>query len=476
MKTPLCTVVAVVLFSLGGSAQVLVPRTTKPAPVSPESPQPPPPVVVPLSVPAGTPLKVALDKDVRIGHVGDAVHGKLLEPVFAFDRMVVPAGTEVLGSISAIDPVSTKARVLNATNANLSPYRRAHLEFHALRLANGREISLETSVSGASRGVLEFVPAAKPKGFGKEKNFAAKEIDQARRQIKQEWDTASRQLHQPGKARRIERLAMSELPYRPQYLDAGTAFNADLRRPLNFGSVPVNPRSLVTVGAPPPAGSVVHAVLVTPLSSATSKRSDPVEAIITQPLLVDHRLYIPQGSRLEGAVLQVRRARRLGRNGQLRIVFHQLVPPSGIAQQVQASLEGVAVGHGEHLALDSEGGAQVTTPKARYLNTGIALALAVASTAPDSDRDLSRGNAGDAGGSAASGASGFRAVGMIVGTLAHSRVLGAGMGIYGASMSVYSHFLARGRDVVYPKDTSMLIGLGAREEPNATNSGPPTTK
>ena len=93
---------------------------------------------------------------------------------------------------------------------------------------------------------------------------------------------------------------------------------------------------------------------------------------------------------------------------------------------------------------------------------------------PDSDRDLSRGNAGDAGGSAASGASGFKAVGMIVGALAHSRVLGAGMGIYGASMSVYSHFLARGRDVVYPKDTSMLIGLGARED-NA-NSGSPLTK
>ena len=383
VKTPLCIAVAVVLFSLGGSAQVLVPRTTKPAPVTPSSPQPPPPVVVPLSVPAGTPLKVALDKDVRIRHVGDAVHGKLLEPVFAFDRMVVPAGTEVLGSISAIDPVSTKTRVLNAMNANLSPYRRAHLEFHSLRLSDGREIPLETSVSGASRGVLEFVPAVRSNsGLAGEKTFAARKIEQARSQIKQEWDTASRQLHQPGKVRRIERMAMAELPYRPQYLDAGTAFNADLRCPLNFGSVPMDPRSLVTVGAAPPAGSVVHAVLVTPLSSATSKRSDPVEAVITQPLLIDHRLYLPQGSRLQGAVLQVRHARRLGRNGQLRIVFHQLVPPSGIAQQVQASLEGVAVGHGEHLALDSEGGAQVTTPKARYLNTGIALALAVASTAP----------------------------------------------------------------------------------------------
>jgi hypothetical protein len=68
------------------------------------------------------------------------------------------------------------------------------------------------------------------------------------------------------------------------------------------------------------------------------------------------------------------------------------------------------------------------------------------------------------GGSAAKGASGFKLVGTLVGALAHSRVLATGMGAYGASMSVYSHFLNRGRDVVYPKDTSMIIGLGPRDE------------
>jgi hypothetical protein len=29
-------------------------------------------------------------------------------------------------------------------------------------------------------------------------------------------------------------------------------------------------------------------------------------------------------------------------------------------------------------------------------------------------------------------------------------------------MSVYDHFLSRGLDVVYPKDTAMAIGFGAR--------------
>jgi hypothetical protein len=53
---------------------------------------------------------------------------------------------------------------------------------------------------------------------------------------------------------------------------------------------------------------------------------------------------------------------------------------------------------------------------------------------------------------------------MIAGLAAHSRVVSAGFGSYGAAMSVYYHFLARGREVVYPRDRAMVIGLGKREK------------
>jgi hypothetical protein len=39
-----------------------------------------------------------------------------------------------------------------------------------------------------------------------------------------------------------------------------------------------------------------------------------------------------------------------------------------------------------------------------------------------------------------------------------------GFGAYGAARSVYSHFLAKGHDVVYPKNMSMMIALGTREK------------
>jgi hypothetical protein len=97
--------------------------------------------------------------------------------------------------------------------------------------------------------------------------------------------------------------------------------------------------------------------------------------------------------------------------------------------------------------------------------------LAASSAAPDGDRGLHHGG-GDMGGGAANGASGFKLVGTLVGAFAHSRVVATGFGTYGAAMSVYSHFLARGRDVVYPKDMSMVLELGKRTK-ESVNSGTP---
>ncbi len=451
--------------------QTLSRRPERPAPASSASPTQPSAGLIPLTVPTGTPLKVALDREVRVRKVGQPIHGRTVEPVYAFDTLVVPVGTEVGGKISAIDRVPKTRRTMAALNGEFSPSRQVHIDFTELVLADGRHVPLQTDVSPESGRVLQFVPASdKEKPEGKKdaaRSAASRKIGEAKKEVKQQWDAAKKQLHEPGKMHRLERFAVAQLPYHPQYMDAGTGFNADLRRPLDFGVEPLTPAVLEHIGTPPPSGSVVHAVLVTPLGSAKSKKGDPLEAVITQPLVVSDHLFLPEGSRLKGSVLQARPARRFGRNGQLRIVFHQVVPPSGIEEKVEASLEGVQVAQGEHLQLDSEGGAQVSAPKTRYLTTAIAVMLASSSVADEHVRDNDgdfRGGGGDVGSGAANGASGFRFVGTIVGAFAHSRVVSSGFGFYGAAMSVYSHFLARGRDVVYPKDMSMMIGLGTKEK------------
>ncbi len=111
------------------------------------------------------------------------------------------------------------------------------------------------------------------------------------------------------------------------------------------------------------------------------------------------------------------------KNGQLRIAFQQLVPPDGIAEKIEATLEGVQSGKDTNLRLDSEGGAEATTPKTRYLATGVSLALAAASTG-DGDNDVDNGVGHirtNTGAQVAGGISGFKVVGMVLGLAVHSR-------------------------------------------------------
>ena len=420
----------------------------------------PAPVTVDMNVPAGTPLKVALDSEVRVRRVGQAIHGKTMEPVYAFDKLLIPAGTPVTGKISVIDRVGKKVRTLEAMDGNFSPTRAVHVEFDELQM-DGKSLPIQTVTSLAPNGVLKFVPA-NTKAKNKVQDAASKRVSETRQRIRQQWSDLQKQIHAPGKMHKLERLAIAELPVRPQYMDAGTTFNADLVQPLDFGKESVAVDKLREIGTPPPSGSLVHARLITPLSSATSKKGEVVQAVITEPLVASDHLILPEGSVIRGSVTQAQPARRLARNGQLRILFHEVAPPNGVEQKVVTSLEGVAVANGEHLKLDSEGGAQVTTPRTRYLTTGIQVMLAAASASPDHDARAG-GGGGDLGGSAANGASGFRFVGMAVGMLARSRVVASGFGAYGAANSIYYHFLARGRDVVYPKDMGMVIGLGTRE-------------
>ena len=413
------------------------------------------PATIPLEVPAGTPLPVILDGEVRIRKAGQTIHGKIAEPVYAFDKLVVPAGSEVTGSVTRIAGVSALRRTKAALDANFSPTRDVEITFDQVTLPDGRRIPIHTQVSPASQGVLQLATSADTRNEDNEKKknaamkLASDKASEKKREISRDWELAKQQISAPGKIPRLKRLALSELPFHAQYFDAGTRFNAELLDPLNFGSEELTQEKTHMVGAAPAAGSIIHALLKTPLDSASSQKGEEVEAVMTEPLFTDSQLILPEGTLLKGSVLQVRPARRLHRNGQLRIVFHQIVPPKSAEQQVEASLEGVEVKGEQNLSLDSEGGAQATTPKTRYLTTGISVAIAAFSDNDLFNRTLD-------------GASGYRVVGILIGLAAHSRAFAYTFGAYGAGMSIYGNFLSRGHDVVYPKDTAMAIGFGSR--------------
>jgi hypothetical protein len=442
-------------------------------PVPPSSPTSPH-ETIPLTVPKGTAVQVVLDKELKIQKVGQYVHGRVAEPVYAFDKLVVPAGTEVTGQITQLEGVSNGRRTLDALNADFTPARKIQLEFNDLLLPDSRHIPIHTIVTPGSGQVIQFVTNSAGEKKKTVMDTASEKADQAKEDAKRQWDDAMKQVHEPGKLHKIERYAVAELPIHPQYIDAGTVYFAELAESLDFGTEPLTPEIAAALTTPPPTGSSVHVRLITALSSATAQQGQEVEAVLSQPLFDGNRLVLPQGSRLKGSVVQVRPARRLSRNGQLRVVFHELVLPDGLEQKVETTLAGVQAGKGQDVKLDAEGGAEANSPKTRYLATGISVMLALASAHTDADA-----HAGEVGGNTgnrvAGGAGGFKLIGIAMGAFVHSQPLGMAMGAYGASMSVYSHFLARGRDLVFPKNTAMEVAIGPRPSGPAPNSRKPAT-
>ena len=422
-------------------------------------PAPTPLETVSLIVPKGMAVQIALDEEVRIRKVGQPISGHVVEPVYAFDKLVVPVGTTATGEITKIEGISNGKRTLSALDADFTPAHKIDVEFTEFVLPDGKHLSIHTRVTPGSGQVIQFITAADADQQKDTKHAAAAKAKEAKAEAKREWDSAMQQVKEPGKVRKIERYAFAQLPVHPQYIDAGTVYLAELQQPLDFGSEPLTPQLAGSLISLPPDGSFVRARLMTPLSSATSQIDDQVEAMLTRPLFDGDRLILPQGAILRGSIVQVEPARHMSRNGQLRFVFHELVLPNGLDQKVSTVLAGVQTGKTDNLKLDSEGGARTTSPKSRYLQTGIALGLAAVSAAGDGDADVLNKSAG--------GANGFKLVGIAVGIAARSNPLGIAMGALGASRSVYIHFIARGRDVVFPENTAMQIGIGVRPVPSA---------
>jgi hypothetical protein len=77
-----------------------------------------------------------------------------------------------------------------------------------------------------------------------------------------------------------------------------------------------------------PAGTAVHARLESSVQTGTSKMGDAVVATVMEPIVVESKVIVPQGSRLNGRVETVEAATRQA-EGHVRLVFRQIELPDG---------------------------------------------------------------------------------------------------------------------------------------------------
>jgi len=55
-----------------------------------------------VTISTGTPLRIAVDQRARINHPGEVIRGKIVETVYAFDQVVIPAGSVATGHVKSI--------------------------------------------------------------------------------------------------------------------------------------------------------------------------------------------------------------------------------------------------------------------------------------------------------------------------------------------------------------------------------------
>jgi hypothetical protein len=395
--------------------------------------------------------------------VGEPIQGRLVDPIYVYDRLVLPAGSMVEGHVAQIGGVPIGRRLAALLYGNLTPPREVCAQFDALVLSDGARLSLNTSFA---HGTAHTMRVVKPLNKGEQRKSPLQDA-QERFQTER---AAILAFKTPGKLNRLKSRLFEMLPYHRQAWSAGTLFNSVLQEPLT-GLTPIR----VAEGTNSPAvaegeAQEVTARLLTPISSATARRGALVEAVVTRPLFsANRRLLIPEGSRLLGDIVEAQRARFLHRNGRVLFEFHQIKAPAGAAQSIQGYLEGVEANFDAHLALDSEGAAHVGSSKTRFIFP--AIAAAVAGLSFHQDYNAQGVPDWDIGGRAESGAVGFGLLGTLL-TQVGPRAFASSIAITSAAFSIYSSFIGRGQNVVLPVNTPVKVSLKPRATPADSPSVP----
>ncbi len=402
----------------------------------------------PTSVlPVKTLLQVRLENDIGM-KVGRTIHGRTAYPVYVDNHLVLPEGTEVLGSIVELHPMSRKARWDARSHGDFTPLREATVRFDKLVLQDGKTVSLPGLQASNGVTVVRFASAG---AAGQHKSLAHKLWGDI---VGREKSTVST-FTAPGKGQRVKKLLYSQLPYHPQTVDAGTQYSVELPEPLQ-----------VTIEQPSTSNddkkskeelkesAVISAKLTEDLNSKTAKKGEPVKAVVTEPLLgKNNELEVPQGTVLVGRVTQVKPAGKWGRNGTLRFAFHEMQFPAGFTQAVHGSPRSIDADQRQSLAMDAEGGA---TPQRNSVVLPIAMGWLAGTTIHEDEATLLQTGAAS---------NGFALIGRVAALASRSAYFAGALGAVATARATYTGFIGHGTDVDFPPNTRIEIGIDPVHSP-----------
>ena len=104
-----------------------------------------------------------------------------------------------------------------------------------------------------------------------------------------------------------------------------------------------------------PAETEAAVELLSGIHTQVNRAGDPIVAELLQPVYVNGRVALPEGSLLEGRITRVQPARRLRRPGQLALRFETIILPDGQARPIAAGVAALDNPASLKVRVDAEG-------------------------------------------------------------------------------------------------------------------------
>ncbi len=418
----------------------------------------------PVEIPTAIPLSVELLQHVPM-KAGAALEGRLLYGIYVDNRVAIPAGTLLHGRVVQLDPDRSR-RIHARFRGDFTPFHIPVVRFDQMVLPDG---TLHAVASNGAKDGAQILRLSPPPGK-KTGSFLGQQIAEAKQRLKATVELFTT----PGRGDRLVQFIYGQLPYHPERVETGTAWTVELAEPLEVmpgtpGEPPARNGGGKQIANAEPATPEtreewrLRAYLQQTISSTHNKPGNTFQAVVAEPVFnQEHSLVVPEGSLLIGEITQAKAARSFGRQGKLRFRFRELKLPSGFSQPVNGTIAGVDASKSANLQMDPEGG--VKPQSQNRVIAPLILSLLAGRAFDDDGSQLVN---------SAVASNGFGILGRVVGMAASSPNVAAGIGIYGAAVSFYDLWLARGHDVVFARNTRIEVTTTPNHSPLNAPEGKP---
>jgi hypothetical protein len=386
-----------------------------------------------LVVEPGNDFRAELEKGVRLKSVGQPITAKLLEPVYAGEALAIPAGSMVKGHVSAITTAPMRKRAGRLLDGDFTPPKTARVTFDQLMLSDGTLVPIKTDSAVALSGVANsrYLPKAQRPG------------------VQQKLRDAAAPLREPNKLQRLGELAVTSLPYHPEYIDQGTVFATALLAPVTV-HVPVQPDI-----ASQQVSDYLHLHLLTPINSSTSMAGTQIVAVVSQPYYrADHQLLYPTGTRITGTIQKASSAGWMKRNGRIVFAFRSVHMPDGTTTDIHSTVGGIQAERSQALDVGKEGEIKATTSTFARLLAPVSFIGPSRAVADSTLEKTAWSRSGE-------GRKGFGLLG--AGAAQASASTAIGFGYFGAAKRLCEAFITKGSNVELPAHTPIFLRLDSND-------------